>query len=102
MRWASSLEPLLRFSDNGVSVDFVSTSETNVTVSIDTSDGMLPDDVEESLVHDLEKLCRVSVISNCSAVSLVGRKIRTIMPRLAPAHRGIRGRAHSPDVAGSK
>ena len=73
------------FSANGVSVDFVSTSETNVTVSIDTSDGMLPDDVEESLVHDLEKLCRVSVISNCSAVSLVGRKIRTIMPRLAPA-----------------
>ena len=73
------------FADNGVSVDLISTSETNVTVSIDTSDGMLPDDVEESLVHDLEKLCRVSVISNCSAISLVGRKIRTIMPRLAPA-----------------
>jgi len=73
------------FSDNGVSVDLVSTSETNVTVSIDTSDGMLPDDVEASLVHDLEALCRVRVISNCSAVSLVGRKIRTIIPRLAPA-----------------
>jgi len=73
------------FSDNGVSVDLVSTSETNVTVSIDTSDGMLSDDVEESLVDDLEKLCRVRVISNCSAVSLVGRKIRTIIPRLAPA-----------------
>ena len=73
------------FAENGVSVDLISTSETNVTVSIDTSDGMLPDDVEESLIHDLEKLCHVSVISNCSAVSLVGRKIRTIMPRLAPA-----------------
>lgn len=73
------------FADNGVSVDLISTSETNVTVSIDTSDGMLPDDVEEALVHDLEKLCRVSVISNCSAVSLVGRKIRTIIPRMAPA-----------------
>jgi len=73
------------FSDNGVSVDLVSTSETNVTVSIDTSDGMLSDDVEESLLNDLEKLCRVRVISGCSAVSLVGRKIRTIMPRLAPA-----------------
>jgi diaminopimelate decarboxylase/aspartate kinase len=73
------------FAENGVSVDLISTSETNVTVSIDTSDGMLPDDVEESLVHDLEKLCRVSVISNCSAVSLVGRKIRTIIPRMAPA-----------------
>ncbi len=73
------------FDNNGVSVDLVSTSETNVTVSIDTSDGMLPDDVEESLVSDLEKLCRVRVISNCSAISLVGRKIRTIIPRLAPA-----------------
>ena len=73
------------FADNGVSVDLISTSETNVTVSIDTSDGMLPDDVEEALVYDLEKLCRVSVISNCSAVSLVGRKIRTIIPRMAPA-----------------
>ncbi len=73
------------FSDNGVSVDLISTSETNVTVSIDTSDRMLPDDVEESLVDDLEKLCRVRVIPNCSAVSLVGRKIRTIIPRLAPA-----------------
>ena len=73
------------FAENGVSVDFISTSETNVTVSVDTSDGMLPDDVEESLVHDLEKLCHVSVISNCSAVSLVGRKIRTIMPHMAPA-----------------
>ena len=73
------------FADNGVSVDLVSTSETNVTVSIDTSDGMLADDVEEALVYDLEKLCRVSVISKCSAVSLVGRKIRTIMPRMGPA-----------------
>jgi diaminopimelate decarboxylase/aspartate kinase len=73
------------FAENGVSVDFISTSETNVTVSVDTSDGMLPDDIEEALVHDLEKLCHVSVISNCSAVSLVGRKIRTIMPHMAPA-----------------
>jgi len=73
------------FADNGVSVDLVSTSETNVTVSIDTSDGMLADDIEEALVYDLEKLCRVSVISKCSAVSLVGRKIRTIMPRMGPA-----------------
>lgn len=73
------------FGDNGVSVDLVSTSETNVTVSIDTSDGMLPEDVEASLIADLEELCRVRVISDCSAVSLVGRKIRTIIPRLAPA-----------------
>ena len=73
------------FAHHGVSVDLVSTSETSVTVSIDTSDGLLSDDVEEALVEDLEELCHVSLISNCSAVSLVGRKIRTIMPRLGPA-----------------
>jgi diaminopimelate decarboxylase/aspartate kinase len=73
------------FGQHGVSVDLISTSETNVTVSIDTSDGMLPEDIESALVVDLEEICRVRMISNCSAVSLVGRKIRTIIPRLAPA-----------------
>ena len=34
---------------------------------------------------DLEKLCRVNVIRNCAVVSLVGRRIRAILPRLAPA-----------------
>ncbi len=73
------------FGAHGVSIDLVSTSETNVTVSIDTSDGMLSDEVEGPLIRDLEQLCQVRVIPDCSAVSLVGRKIRTIIPRLAPA-----------------
>lgn len=73
------------FRDNGVSVDLVSTSETNVTVSIDTSDGLLAPEVEASLTRELDALCRVRLITDCSAVSLVGRKIRTIVPRLAPA-----------------
>jgi diaminopimelate decarboxylase/aspartate kinase len=73
------------FKSHGVSVDLVSTSETNVTVSIDTVDGMLTEDTEQALVTDLTPLCRVKVIRNCAAVSLVGRKIRTILPRIAPA-----------------
>ena len=73
------------FSEHGVSVDLISTSETNVTVSIDTSDGNLPEDVEDALIEDLQQLCHVRLISDCSAVSLVGRKIRTIIPKLAPA-----------------
>ena len=63
----------------------MSTSETNVTVSIDTADGMLPPDTERALLSDLEPLCRARAIRDCSAVSLVGRKIRTILPRMAPA-----------------
>jgi diaminopimelate decarboxylase/aspartate kinase len=73
------------FGDHGVSVDLISTSETNVTVSIDTADGMLAEDTRRALLADLAKLCRVREIRDCSAVSLVGRKIRTILPRLAPA-----------------
>ena len=73
------------FKNHGVSVGLVSTSETNVTVSIDTVDGMLSEDTEKALTTDLEPYCRVTVIRNCAAVSLVGRKIRTILPRIAPA-----------------
>ena len=73
------------FKSHGVSVDLVSTSETNVTVSIDTADGMLSEQTETALMTDLESYCRVKIIRNCAAVSLVGRKIRTILPRIAPA-----------------
>ncbi len=73
------------FSEHGLSVDLVSTSETNVTVSVDTADGALSDDVQEALVNDLSAMCRVRIIDQCAAISLVGRKIRTILPRLAPA-----------------
>jgi len=73
------------FSEHGVSIDLVSTSETNVTVSIDTTGGIPGDDTQRALLADLQRLCRVRAIRDCSAVSLVGRKIRTILPRLAPA-----------------
>ncbi len=72
------------FNEHDVSVDLVSTSETNVTVSVDTANGMLPEDTKRGLLSDLETLCRARAINDCSAVSLVGRKIRTILPRLAP------------------
>lgn len=73
------------FKKHGISIDLVSTSETTVTVSIDTADEMLSDDLRRALLQDLEALCRVRLISGCAVVSLVGRKIRTLLPRLAPA-----------------
>lgn len=73
------------FGAHRVSVDLVSTSETNVTVSVDKVGSEIPDELISELVSDLESLCRVRIIPDCSAISLVGRKIRTILPRLAPA-----------------
>ena len=72
------------FSEHGVSIDLVSTSETNVTVSIDTADGILADDTQRALLSDLRLLCHVRAINDCSAGSLVGRKVRTILPLFAP------------------
>ena len=73
------------FRRHGVSVDLVSTSQTNVTVSIDTADEMFSEEIRRALMRDLESLCQARLIPDCAVVSLVGRKIRTILPRLAPA-----------------
>ncbi len=72
------------FGKHGVSIDLISTSQTNVTVSIDNDDQMLAGDVQRALVKDLEQLCRIRVIEDCAVISLVGRRIRAILPRLAP------------------
>jgi diaminopimelate decarboxylase/aspartate kinase len=73
------------FAQHGVSIDLVSTSETNVTVSLDIRDGLIAHGLQEALVTDLAAICRVKVIKNCATIGLVGRKIRTFLPRLSPA-----------------
>jgi diaminopimelate decarboxylase/aspartate kinase len=73
------------FARHGVSIDLVSTSETNVTVSIDIEEGLVADEVQDALLGDLEAICRVRVIENCATSGLVGRKIRTFLPTLSPA-----------------
>ncbi len=72
-------------ADHGLSVDLVSTSEANVTVSIDGQANALDPAVLAALVAELGKICRVRVIDNCVAVSLVGRSIRAILHELGPA-----------------
>lgn len=74
-----------KFRAHGVSVDLVSTSESNVTVSIDTMVDLIDDDVLDALAEDLKTICRVKIIDGCAAVTLVGKKIRAILHELAPA-----------------
>src|ERR1700688_1872014 len=68
-----------------MSVDLVSTSETNVTISLDPAANSLDAALLAALVADLERLCRVQVIGPCASVSLVGRNIRAILHRLGDA-----------------
>jgi diaminopimelate decarboxylase/aspartate kinase len=73
------------FGRCGLSVDLVSTSETNVTVSLDEEANLLDPGALERVEAELSKICRVTLIHNCAAVSLVGRRIRGQLHRLAPA-----------------
>jgi diaminopimelate decarboxylase/aspartate kinase len=72
------------FRKHGISVDLISTSESNVTVSIDTVQNVTTPAAIEALADDLRKLCRVKIIGDCAAITLVGQRIRTILHELAP------------------
>ncbi|MGH8028533.1 MAG: bifunctional aspartate kinase/diaminopimelate decarboxylase [Arenimonas sp.] len=71
-----------RFKRAGLSIDLIGSSETNVTVSLDPSDNLVSSNVLDALCTDLAEVCRVKVIAPCSAVTLVGRGMRSLLHRL--------------------
>ncbi|MDJ0928135.1 MAG: bifunctional aspartate kinase/diaminopimelate decarboxylase [Gammaproteobacteria bacterium] len=73
------------FRDLGLSVDLVSTAESNVTVTLDTSAQVVDSNVLERLRARLARLCRVAIITDAEVVSLVGRKIRATLHDIGPA-----------------
>lgn len=73
------------FKQHGMSVDLVSTSETNVTVSLDPAANTLTQTAVDALVSDLSQICKVQVFGPCAAVSLVGKNIRAILHKLGDA-----------------
>ncbi len=73
------------FKEQGLSVDLVSTSETNVTVTLDPAANALDEVAVNALVTALMPLCRAEVIGPCAALSLVGRNIRGILHELGDA-----------------
>lgn len=73
------------FKQCGLSIDLVSTSESNVTVTLDPSANIICDEVLIQLTRELGDWCRVEIRHNVAAVSVVGRHIREILPQLAPA-----------------
>lgn len=74
-----------KFKRHGLSIDLVSTSETNVTVTLDQTANLLDPERMKALVNDLSPICKVKVIDSCGLVSLVGKNIRSILHELTPA-----------------
>ncbi|HYO12300.1 MAG TPA: bifunctional aspartate kinase/diaminopimelate decarboxylase [Thermoanaerobaculia bacterium] len=72
------------FARHGLSIDSISTSETNVTVSLDPNANALDERVIEDLLADLAGYCEPRLIAPTASISLVGRGIRAILHELGP------------------
>jgi diaminopimelate decarboxylase/aspartate kinase len=73
------------FKQQGLSVDLISTSETNVTVSLDPAANTLDGGAISRLSAALGQICRVEIVGPCASLSLVGHHIRGILPELGAA-----------------
>jgi len=73
------------FSDLGLSIDLVSTSASNVTVTLDPGANSMDVAMMERLRLNLERLCRVRILPDVAVVSLVGQKIRAMLHEIGPA-----------------
>jgi bifunctional diaminopimelate decarboxylase / aspartate kinase len=71
------------FKRHGLSIDLISSAETNVTVSLDPNENLVDTDVLSALCADLARVCRVKVIAPCAAITLVGRGMRAMLHRLS-------------------
>lgn len=70
------------FKTHEFSVDLLSSSEFNVTLSLDTNASLQDRNKLKALLADLNEFGRARLIEPCSAVSLVGHNIRTQLPKL--------------------
>lgn len=68
----------------GLSIDLVSTAQTNVTISLDNMDNVISPSILAELKSELTAFCDVEIIRNCSAVTLVGYRIRALADKIAP------------------
>ncbi len=81
------------FYKHGLSIDQVSTSETNVTVTLDNLTQNISADRIKLLIQELETMCRVTVLENCAAISIVGSSIRMLIAQLSQAFEVFKNRS---------
>jgi bifunctional diaminopimelate decarboxylase / aspartate kinase len=71
------------FKKHGLSIDLISSAETNVTVSLDPTENLVNSNVLEALCADLAAVCKVKLIGPCTAITLVGRGMRGLLSKLS-------------------
>ncbi len=73
------------FKQHNLSVDLVSTSETAVTVSLDLKIDNKDQSLVDALLSDLNTFCKATKIERCATISIVGRGIRNLLPKIGIA-----------------
>jgi diaminopimelate decarboxylase/aspartate kinase len=73
------------FKKHSLSIDLISTSETNVTVSLDLKIAGHNAEAIDCLLTDLNAISKATVIEPCAAISIVGHNIRAVLPRIGHA-----------------
>ncbi len=71
------------FKRHNISIDLISTSECNVTVSLDVAAEAIDQQSVKSLMQDLSEIAQVKAIGPCATISVIGCKIRTILHQLS-------------------
>ena len=71
------------FKQHGVSVDLISTSEMNVTVTLDVTRNELRPSVIDALLADLNQFCSARLLGPCGSISLIGRRMRSMLYKLS-------------------
>lgn len=68
------------FAKHHFSINLISTAECNVTVTLDGQ--AHPRQHLQTLIDELQSICKAKLIEPCSAISLIGHPIRRILPQL--------------------
>ncbi len=70
------------FKKHHLSINLISTSESNVTVSLDPGHYQVTKAIE-TLLTELNQFAKAKLIGPCASISLVGREIRSILPQIS-------------------
>lgn len=85
------------FKRNGISVDYITTSQSNITVTLDTfiRDENIQSDEHLQLIRELRQIgCVVDTKGPCAAISLVGKNITNQYDKLASVFKILNQQMH--------
>ena len=75
------------FSERGLSIDSLASSQTRVTVSLDPAANALDEATLQALVRDLERICKPTVTFPVASISVIGTHLRCVLQNLSSLFR---------------